>query len=110
MVILLGAIIFVLKLGYEGVRAGEMGTMLGFFGVIILIFLIPLFITMIVVTVGVFKAKRWAVIFLLTFTCICFPLGFFSLAIDPLIFVGVMFFLGVMFWAEIMCLKSPYYS
>ncbi|MFO7889631.1 MAG: hypothetical protein R6V04_04755 [bacterium] len=109
-VILLIALIFVLKLGYEGVKAGEMGTMLGFFGIIMLIILIPLFIVMILATIGIFKAKRWAVIFLFTFTCICFPIGFFTLAVGPIIFMGVMFFLGLMLWAEIMCLKSSCYN
>ncbi len=109
-VFLLTVLIFILKLGYEGLKAGEMGNMLGIFGVIILLFLIPLFIVMIIVTVAIFKAKRWALIFLLTLTSISFPIGFFTLAIGPIIFIGVMLFLGVMMWLEIRGLKSDYYS
>ena len=101
--------LFLLKLAYEGFKAGEMGVMIGIFGIIFLVFLFPLLILMIVITIGVFKEKRWTFIFLLILTCISFPFGFFALAVGPVIFLGVMLFLGLMLWAEIICLKSPYY-
>ena len=109
MVFILMAFLFLLKLAYEGFKAGEMGIMIGIFGIIFLIFLFPLLILMIVITIGIFKEKRWTLIFLLVITCISFPMGFFTLAAGPVIFLGIMLFLGLMLWAEIICLKSPYY-
>ena len=108
-IFILMAFLFLLKLAYEGFKAGEMGTMIGLFGIIFLVFLFPFLILMIVITIGVFKEKRWTFIFLLIFTCISFPIGFFALAVGPVVFLGVMLFLGLMLWAEIICLKSPYY-
>jgi uncharacterized membrane protein (DUF2068 family) len=101
--------LFLLKLAYEGFKAGEMGVMIGIFGIIFLVFLFPLLILMIIITIGIFKEKRWTLILLLVVTCISFPVGFFALAVGPVIFLGVMLFLGLMLWAEIICLKSPYY-
>ena len=101
--------LFLLKLAYEGFKAGEMGTMIGIFGIIFLIYLFPLLILMIVITIGIFKEKRWALILILVVTCISFPVGVFSLAAGLVIFLGVMLFLSLMLWAEIVCLKSPYY-
>jgi len=101
--------LFLSKLAYEGFKAGEMGTMIGIFGIIFLVFLFPLLILMIIITIGVFKKRRWTLIFLLILTCISFPFGFFALVVGPVLFLGVMLFLGLMLWAEIVCLKSPYY-
>ena len=101
--------LFLLKLAYEGFKAGEMGVMIGIFGIIFLVFLFPLLILMIVITIGVFKEKRWTFITLLIFTCISLLAGVFSLVTGPVIFLLVMPFLGLMLWAEITCLKSPYY-
>ena len=108
-IFILMAFLFLLKLAYEGFKAGEMGTMIGIFGIIFLVFLFPLLILMIIITIGVFKEKRWTFILLLVVTCISFPFGFFALAVGPVVFLGVMLFLGIMLWAEIICLKSPYY-
>ena len=47
--------LFILKLAYEGFKAGEMGAMIGIFGIIFLVFLFPLLILMIVITIGIFK-------------------------------------------------------
>jgi hypothetical protein len=101
--------LFLLKLAYEGFKAGEMGVMIGIFGIIFLVFLFPLLILMLVITIGIFKEKRWTLILLLVVTCISLLAGFFSLAVGPVIFLAVMLFLGLMLWAEIICLKSPYY-
>ena len=101
--------LFLLKLAYEGFKAGEMGIMIGIFGIIFLAFLFPLLILMIVITIGIFKEKRWTFITLLIFTCISLLAGVFSLVAGPVIFLLVMPFLGLMLWAEIICLKSPYY-
>ena len=83
--------------------------MIGIFGIIFLVFLFPLLILMIVITIGVFKEKRWTLILLLVITCISLLAGVFTLVAGPVIFLGVMLFLGFMLWAEIVCLKSPYY-
>ena len=101
--------LFLLKLAYEGFKAGEMGVMIGIFGIIFLVFLFPLLILMIVITIGVFKEKRWTLILLLVITCISLLAGVFTLVAGPVIFLSVMPFLGFMLWAEIVCLKSPYY-
>ncbi|MBE9512292.1 MAG: hypothetical protein IMY71_15580 [Bacteroidetes bacterium] len=101
--------LFLLKLAYEGFKAGEMGIMIGIFGIIFLVFLFPLLILMIIITIGVFKEKRWTLILLLVVTCISLLVGFFSLVAGPVIFLGVMLFLGLMLWTEIICLKSTYY-
>lgn len=103
------AFLFLLKLAYEGFKTGEMGIMIGFFGIILLTFLFPFLILMIVITIGIFKEKRWTLILLLVVTCISLLVGFFSLVAGPVIFFIVMTFLGLMLWAEIICLKSPDY-
>ena len=101
--------LFLSKLAYEGFKAGEMGTMIGIFGIIILVFLFPLLILMIIITIGVFKKRRWTFILLLVVTCISLLGGILSLVTGPVVFLLVTPFLGLMLWAEIVCLKSPYY-
>ena len=101
--------LFLLKLAYEGFKAGEMGVMIGIFGIIFLVFLFPLLILMIVITIGVFKEKRWTIILLLVVTCISLLAGIISLVTGPVISLLVMPFLGFILWLEIVCLKSPYY-
>ncbi len=101
--------LFLSKLTYEGFKAGEMGAMIGIFGIIFLVFLFPLLILMIIITIGVFKEKRWTFVLLLVVTCISLLVGLLSLVTGPIIFLLVTPFLGLMLWAEIICLKSPYY-
>ena len=101
--------LFLSKLAYEGFKAGEMGIMIGIFGIIFLVFLFPLLILMIIITISVFKKRRWTFILLLVVTCISLLGGILSLVTGPVIFLLVMPFLGLMLWAEIICLKSPYY-
>ena len=102
-------VLFVTKLAYEGFAAGEMGTMIGIFGVVGLLFLLPWLILAIVVAIGNFKGKKWSLILSLIFTAIGIPAAFFTLAIGTTVLLVVMFFLGLMLWVEIICLKHPYY-
>ena len=102
-------VLFVTKLAYEGFAAGEMGTMIGIFGVVGLLFLLPWLILSIVLAIGNFKGKKWSLILSLIFTLIGIPAAFFTLAIGPAVFLVVIFFLGLLLWVEIICLKHPYY-
>ena len=102
-------VLFVTKLAYEGFVAGEMGTMIGIFGLVGLLFLLPWLILAIVVAIGNFKGKKWSLILSLIFTVIGIPAAFFTLATVPAVLLVVMFFLALMLWVEIICLKHPYY-
>jgi len=109
MVILFLIVVFIVIFCYQGFAAGEMGTMIGIFGVVALIFLIPLLITTIVVTFGLFKRKRSSVVLALVITCFGILGGFFTLAAGFSVYLGVIFYLGMMLYTEIICLKHPYY-
>ena len=102
--------VFISILSYEGFESGEMGAMIGIFGSIGLLFLVPWMIFKLILSIGIFKGRKWAVVISLVFTIIGFIPGFFMLGtgIGPFLFsIG---FLTIMLWAEIRCLKHPYYN
>ena len=104
------AVILTFFLSFEGFKAGEMGAMIGIFGSVGLLFLIPWMIFKLVLAIGIFKGRKWAVVISLVFTIIGFIPGFFMLGtgIGPFLFsIG---FLTMVLWAEIRCLKHPYYN
>jgi hypothetical protein len=104
------AVLFVAKLGYEGFAAGEMGIMVGMFGVLWLFFMLPVLALKAVVTVYIIRCRRWSVVAALVISGVSIPAGVLSLAVGPEVFAGVMLFLGLMLWAEICCLKHPRFS
>ncbi|MBW1714855.1 MAG: hypothetical protein JRJ77_03380 [Deltaproteobacteria bacterium] len=109
MLIVFLIVVLAIIFGYAGFAGGEMGTMIGIFAAVGLIFLIPLLITIIVVTIGLFKRKRWSVVLALVITCFGILGGFFTLRAGFSFYLVVMFYLGLMSYAEIICLKHPYF-
>ena len=101
---------FIFILTYAGFEAGEMGTMIGVFGAISFIFLLPWLAIKVIITIGIFKGKQWAVVISLIFTIIGFIPGFFTLGAGLPIFLISIAFLSLMLWSEIRCLKHPYYK
>ena len=78
-------------------------------GAVGLIFLVPmigLLVLSIFMTLGYFKGARWAVIVSMVFgiLSVLSSLGSIRYSIAPLVLNGLML------WAEVMCLKHPYYS
>jgi len=102
-------VLFVTKLTYEGFAAGEMGIMIGIFGAVGLLFLLPWLILSIVAAIWNFKGKKWSLILSFILTIIAIPVAFFTLTIGPASFLLVIFFLGPILWLEIICLRHPYY-
>ena len=102
--------LFVGKLGYEGFRAGEMGNMIGIFAVSGLIFLIPLVILKVIMAIGILRGKKWAIILMLVFTALSIMGGILSITLGFVVFLGVILYHGLLMWAEIICLKHPYYN
>lgn len=104
------AVILTFILSFEGFKAGEMGAMIGIFGSIGLLFLIPWLVFKLVLTIGIFKGRKWTVVISLVFTVIGFIPGFFMLGTGIGPFLLSIGFLTLMLWAEIKCLKHPYYN
>ncbi len=102
--------VFISFLSYEGFEAGEMGTMIGIFAAVGLFFIIPWLIFKLVLTIGIFKGRKWAVVISLVFTIIGFIPGLFMLGTGIGFFLLSIGFLTLMLWAEIKCLKHPYYN
>ena len=98
------------KLGYEGFKAGEMGIMIGIFAVSGLIFLIPLFILKVIMAIVILRGKKWAIVLMLVFTALSILGGIFSVALGFIFYIFVMLYHGLLMWAEIICLKHPYYN
>ncbi len=48
--------------GYAGFKGGEMGTMIGIFAAVGLLFLLPLLVFSIAAVFGLFEGKRWALV------------------------------------------------
>jgi hypothetical protein len=109
MLIVFLIVVLAIIFGYAGFAGGEMGTMIGIFAAVGLIFLIPLLVTTIVATIGLFKGKRRSVVLALVITCFGILGGFFTLTIGFSVYLGVIFYLGLMLYMEIICLKHPYY-
>lgn len=101
------AVAFVVKLGHEGFSAGEMGTMVGMFTAVWLLFLLPWLALKTVAAVGVIRGRRWAVILALVLSALTLPAGVLALAAGPVLFLGAMGFLALMLWTEIACLGRP---
>ncbi len=111
LVLSLITVLFVTELGYHGFKAGEMGTMIGIFGAIGLFFLLPWLILNIVITIGIIKRKRWAIILSIIYTCaVGIFIGLFALDCGIEFFCVAMIFPGLILWLEIVCLKHPYYN
>ena len=109
-VMALSVTVFISILSYAGFDAGEMGIMIGIFASIGLFFLTPWLIFKVLLTVGIFRGKKWAVLISLIFTIVGLIPGFFSLGLGLIAFLGSIGFLSLMLWAEIKCLKHPYYN
>jgi len=109
LVLALSTTVFISILSYAGFDAGEMGTMIGIFAAIGLLFLIPWLIIKLVLTIGIFKGKKWAVLLSLIFTVVGFFPALFSLGAGFFPFLVCITFLSLMLWTEIKCLKHPYY-
>ena len=111
LVLSLITVLFITALGYQGFKAGEMGTMIGIFGAIGLFFLLPWLILNIVITIGIIKRKRWAIILSIIYTCAAgIFIGLFALECGIEFFGVAMIFPGLILWLEIICLKHPYYN
>ncbi|MEA1897823.1 MAG: hypothetical protein U9N53_09195 [Bacteroidota bacterium] len=110
LVLALSLTVFISILSYAGFEAGEMGAMIGIFAVVGLFFLIPWLVLKLVLTIGIFKGRKWTVLISLVFTIIGFIPGFFMLGTGISFFLLSIGFLTMMLWAEIKCLKHPYYN
>ena len=104
------AVAFVVKLGWEGFAAGEMGTMVGMFTAVWLLFLVPWAALKVAAAAGVVRGRRWAVILALVLSALTLPAGTLALAVSPLLFLGVAAFMALALWAEIACLRHPCYA
>ena len=102
--------VFISILSYAGFEAGEMGAMIGIFGAIGLFFLIPWLIIKMVLVIGIFKGKKWAVLLSLIFTMLALIPGLLSIGDSLVPFLVSLIFLSPMLWAEIKCLKHPFYK
>jgi len=96
--------------GYAGFKGGEMGTMIGIFSTLGLIFLIPVVILDIFIVIGIFKGKKWAVVLALVFSILGLPTLLYSLAGGFFSFFPVLIYFILSFWMEVKCLKLPYYK
>jgi len=105
-----GMVVLIGIFGYAGYKGGEMGTMIGIFSTIGLIFLLPLLILDVFVVVHIFKGKKWAVIVALIFTILGFPSVFFSISGGVFSFLPVLILYVLNLWMEIKCLKLPYFN
>ncbi len=99
-------ILFFVKLGYEGFRAGEMGIMIGLFMIIIVLVLIPLWVFTVIMSIKLFHRKRWALITSLIITVFYLLVSFFSLIAIPSMLLPVLLFLIILLILEIRCLNS----
>lgn len=107
---ILSVTVFIFILSYSGFDAGEMGFMIGVFAAVGLFFLIPWLIIKLVLTIGIFRGKKWAVLISLIFTIAGFIPGFFTIGAGLIAFLLSIGFLALMLWAEIRCMKHPYYN
>jgi hypothetical protein len=101
------AVLFIGRIAWEGFRAGEMGIMVGILMLATLCFLVPWLAAKTVVTIGLFRRRRWAFVLSLVFTSIGLAGSFFTLAAGPVVLLGVLAYLGLMLWSEIVCLAHP---
>lgn len=103
-------LIFIFVLGLHGIIAGEMGTMIGFFSLSILIILFPYIFLKILVVYGLVKTRIWSIYFVLVFgglSIIIAILIAFSLHILSIV---LFVYAGGTIWAGIKCLKSPVFK
>ncbi|MFW6181014.1 MAG: hypothetical protein ACOC8N_04630, partial [Spirochaetota bacterium] len=104
------AVAFVVKLGWEGFAAGEMGTMVGVFTAVWLLFLVPWAALKTAAAAGVVRGRRWAVLLTLILGFLTLPAGVLALAVSPLLLLGVMAFLALILVTGIACLRHPCYA
>jgi len=98
--------IFILFLGIQGIIAGEMGIMIGFFSLNILIILFPYFSLRFLVVYGLAKRKSWANYLALVFGGLFFIFGFIVFFGFPFLSLLLFGYGGVTIWAGIKCSKS----
>ena len=103
------AVLFSVKLGYEGFKAGEMGIMIGIFS---LVWIVPLLLWLalkVVSVIGIIRRRRWAVVLALISGIVELAAGVFSLGAGLTVFLAVVFFQGVFIRAAVACLKLPFF-
>ena len=109
-ILLFSFVLLLVKLGYEGFRAGEMGIMVGIFMAVIILIMFPILIFKIIVILKLLQKKKWALIVSIIFTFIYILINFLSLALGFFVFLILFIFLFLMLLLEIRLLKSNIYT
>jgi hypothetical protein len=109
-VLLFSFVALLVKLGYEGFRAGEMGFMVGIFLAVTTLIILPVLIFKIIVMLKLLQRKKWALIASIVFTSIFILINFISLTFGIFVFVILFIFLSLMLLLEIRVLKSDTYT
>ncbi len=106
---LIALFVLMIIFGYEGIKGGEMGVIVGVGGIAGAIFFLPLLILFFFVVRGVFRGQRWTIVVAIILTALAFPSLFFYLKEGAGSFIVVLAFWGFILWMEIACLNHPYY-
>jgi len=77
-------------------------------GAFILIPLVPIFLLIFFITKGIFKGKKWAIIVSLILTILAILQYIFNFELNSSIFWLAIN--GFLLWAEIVCLRHPFYN
>ncbi len=101
------ALIFIFVLGLHGIIAGEMGTMIGFFSLSILIILFPYIFLKILVVYGLGKRRIWSTYFALICGGLSLIIAVVITVSFPVLSLLLFVYAGITIWAGIKCLKSP---
>lgn len=99
--------IFGLLLGYHGLVAGEMGTMVGILVLALLVPLVPYAVLRVVAMVGLWRRKRWAAILTIVLSAVG-AVGAIVVAHDAVgVLLVMLLYAGTTAWAGVGCLKQP---
>jgi hypothetical protein len=109
-VLLFSFVALLVKLGYEGFRAGEMGFMVGIFLAVTTLIILPVLIFKMIVMLKLLQRKKWALIASIVFTSIFILINFISLTFGIFVFVILFIFIFLMLLLEIRVLKSDTYT
>ncbi|NOY36852.1 MAG: hypothetical protein GXO83_04690 [Chlorobi bacterium] len=105
LIITTGSVILISVFGYAGFKGGEMGTMIGIFSVVGILFAIPVLILLIFVIRGLFRMGKWAVVFALVLTILGFLVSLSTLTAGIAPFLFALGYLLLTLFLEIRCLR-----
>jgi len=96
------------KLAYEGFKAGEMGIMVGILVSVMVLFILPVTVLLIVMFLKIIQRKRWALIVSIIFTVVLFFINIVYLGVSFGVFFPIVITIVFLLVLEIRLL--PYFS